>query len=159
MNLKSGFYFSYTLDLTNSIQSSFDLMKNKENVDPFYPASLNYDDKYVWNTYILQPFLQVCNIYEFVIPMIYGCIIQRSIAIENHEIVIGLISRRNRLHYGPRYLKRGLNSEGYCANEVVTEQFIYEKDQYNQYHYQISSFQLVNSLLFRVIIIILYVLV
>lgn len=37
-----------------------------------------------------------------------------------------MISRRSRHHSGTRYIKRGLDEEGYAANHVETEQIVFE---------------------------------
>jgi len=40
--------------------------------------------------------------------------------------MLTLIARRSRHYAGTRYLKRGVNDEGRVANDVETEQIVYE---------------------------------
>ena len=60
---------------------------------------------------------------------------------------IALISRRSRHFAGVRYLKRGLNSEGACANDVETEQILQDLS-YGDVngHAHLSSYVQVRSL-------------
>ncbi len=44
----------------------------------------------------------------------------------NRVVYVILIARRSRYFAGARYLKRGVNDEGNVANEVETEQIVYE---------------------------------
>lgn len=44
----------------------------------------------------------------------------------NRVVYVTLIARRSRYFAGARYLKRGVNDEGNVANEVETEQIVYE---------------------------------
>lgn len=51
-----------------------------------------------------------------------------------------LISRRSRIFAGTRFLKRGLNEQGYVANDVETEQILYEPNNGHLIHEHFSSF-------------------
>ncbi len=44
----------------------------------------------------------------------------------NHVVYVTLIARHSRYFTGARYLKRRVNDEGNVANEVETEQIVYE---------------------------------
>ena len=43
---------------------------------------------------------------------------------------MGVLSRRSRFCAGPRFLKRGIDSNGNVANEVETELFVYKQEAY-----------------------------
>ncbi|GJN22478.1 hypothetical protein PR202_gb10043 [Eleusine coracana subsp. coracana] len=47
-------------------------------------------------------------------------------SISGKDIMLTLISRRSRHYAGTRYLKRGVNEKGRVANDVETEQIVYE---------------------------------
>nr|CAB3469861.1 unnamed protein product [Digitaria exilis] len=49
-----------------------------------------------------------------------------KLAICGKDIMLTLIARRSRHYAGTRYLKRGVNDEGRVANDVETEQIVYE---------------------------------
>jgi hypothetical protein len=49
-----------------------------------------------------------------------------EITVLNRFVYVTLIARRSRYFAGARYLKRGVNDEGNVANEVETEQIVYE---------------------------------
>ena len=132
MDLTNGFYFSYGVDLTCPIQKWFEEKPVDAESEGIYPANLYYDDKFVFNANLLQPLILTCDVFEFFLPIVYGFAKQKNIVLEEREISVGIISRRSRLNYGPRYLRRGLNNDGDCANEVLTEQFVYEINPFNQ---------------------------
>ena len=49
-----------------------------------------------------------------------------ELTVLNRIVYLTLIARRSRYFAGARYLKRGVNDEGNVANEVETEQIVYE---------------------------------
>ena len=49
-----------------------------------------------------------------------------ELTVLNRIVYVTLIARRSRYFAGARYLKRGINDEGNVANEVETEQIVYE---------------------------------
>jgi len=49
-----------------------------------------------------------------------------ELTVFNRIVYLTLIARRSRYFAGVRYLKRGVNDEGNVANEVETEQIVYE---------------------------------
>ena len=101
---------------------------------------LDYVDRFIWNSHILQPLLKATNNIGLIIPIINGCVTQKNIEMEGRNISIIIISRRSRFFAGPRYLKRGINSFGDVANEVETEQILFEGSQFDNTLFKISSF-------------------
>lgn len=49
---------------------------------------------------------------------------QRTFSSYGLDTTVTLIARRSRLFAGTRYLKRGINWDGHCANDVETEQIV-----------------------------------
>ena len=49
------------------------------------------------------------------------------IVIARYSLTHSLTHRRSRLFAGTRYLKRGVNEQGNVANDVETEQIVYEE--------------------------------
>jgi hypothetical protein len=54
-------------------------------------------------------------------PMTHASI---EVSILGHDIHLTLIARRSRHFAGARFLKRGVNDQGYVANDVETEQIV-----------------------------------
>lgn len=143
MNLANNdFYFSYDYDLTKSMQQqavSTETLK--------YSLHENSETKYIWNYYALKIFTEYdigertgsvlteesssalgTRLDRWIVPVIHGFLRQKSIRLETGEILkYTLIAKRSRLFAGTRYLRRGVDSEGFTANEVETEQIITRK--------------------------------
>lgn len=49
-----------------------------------------------------------------------------ELTVLSRVVYVTLIARRSRYFAGARYLKRGVNEEGNVANEVETEQIVFE---------------------------------
>ncbi|GFU96448.1 phosphatidylinositide phosphatase SAC2 [Trichonephila clavipes] len=143
-----SFYYSFTGDLTNSIQRQYCQSK-----DPEYkglPLWKRIDDRFFWNKFMLS---ELINLHEplcdpWIVPVIQGfvqieqCWIDviddaESLSAEgarffpppvllpettgkNYTMI--LISRRSRHRAGTRYKRRGVDESGKCANYVETEQ-------------------------------------
>jgi len=125
IDFSSGFYFSYTYDLTNSLQEQ--TKQTLENIGS-KSACLQLQDMYIWNYFALEPLLRLQDQgSHWVVPIIYGYLCQKLLQLydhRNHKIVYTLIGRRSRHFAGTRYLRRGVNYDGYVANEVETEQIV-----------------------------------
>jgi len=61
------------------------------------------------------------------VALIHGFVEQVSFSVLGRVLLFTLISRRSRYFAGTRYLKRGLSDEGYVANEVETEQILWDR--------------------------------
>lgn len=70
---------------------------------------------------------------RWMLPLLHGCISIRTFSMEGATFSILLISRRSAKFAGTRFLKRGANLHGNVANEVETEQIVFDT--------RISSFQ------------------
>eukprot|EP00800_Vazella_pourtalesii_P020462 TRINITY_DN7247_c0_g1_i1.p1 TRINITY_DN7247_c0_g1~~TRINITY_DN7247_c0_g1_i1.p1 ORF type:complete len:628 (+),score=140.59 TRINITY_DN7247_c0_g1_i1:38-1921(+) len=115
VDLSSNFYFSYSYDLTNTLQT---LMR-------LHPAQPPPATKYVWNSHLLKDFKHKVNP-EWVMPVVHGFISQNCINVFGRSLYVTLIARRSRYYAGTRYLKRGMDDLGNVANDVETEQIVYE---------------------------------
>ncbi|OQR75685.1 polyphosphoinositide phosphatase-like [Tropilaelaps mercedesae] len=174
VDLRSNFYFSYSYDLTHTLQFHLaPLYPQVENVpvwdvlaasdEPRSMASdlprprfkfsngtpppfehhapvrnkvlagrLRPNDKFVWNSYLLEP-LKGSVEPDWLLYITHGFVGQANISFYGRPLYLTLIARRSREYAGPRYLKRGANFEGFVANEVETEQILYDSS--------ISSFE------------------
>ncbi|KAI8390279.1 SacI homology domain-containing protein [Blakeslea trispora] len=141
IDLAKNFYFSYTYDITNSLQnnltqpplakpashlnqeenSSSNNHNNNINNDP----GLLPNDMFIWNHYLLSSGFENLNSRSgWVLPLIYGFVDQAKISVFGRSIMVTLIARRSRYFAGARFLKRGVNDKGFVANDVETEQIV-----------------------------------
>lgn len=128
LELSKTFYFSYTYDITHTLQTNLlrEKLKGVGRTDLKIPSGIeDYNAMFVWNSNLLRPIFNcIDTVYDWFLCIIHGFIDQVSVSILSNSIYITLIARRSRHCAGARFLKRGVNSEGYVANEVETEQIV-----------------------------------
>lgn len=81
--------------------------------------------KYAWNAYLLNLVEDIVHP-DWLLYIMHGFIDQSNISVYGHPIFITIIARRSNKYAGTRFLKRGANSEGDVANEVETEQIVFD---------------------------------
>ena len=134
-DLSSNFYFSYSYDLTHTLQYNMSnpvFLHQTDMPDPVRLSDVQgattgrfsyiskYQDKFVWNNHLLKD-LQAIDA-EWKVPIIHGFLDQANVSIYGKPVYVTLIARRSRLFAGTRFLKRGANYDGDTGNEVETEQ-------------------------------------
>lgn len=134
LDLGKTFYFSYTYDITNSLQTNFlrnkaaaqSYMKQSPALETMISASEDCNERFVWNNLLLKPVSSQTEMatYDWFRPIIHGFIDQANISIYGRKIYITIIARRSHHFAGARFLKRGVNNSGNVANEVETEQIV-----------------------------------
>ncbi|KAL8758768.1 MAG: hypothetical protein Q9199_001243 [Rusavskia elegans] len=127
LDLSRSFYFSYTYDITRSLQ--LNMIREREAFGQgLLRKSLDYHNgMFVWNQHLLGPASTALqNTYDWCIPIIHGFVDQTNISIHTRTVSITVIARRSRLFAGARFLKRGANDLGFVANDVETEQIVSE---------------------------------
>ncbi|PIA43224.1 hypothetical protein AQUCO_02000573v1 [Aquilegia coerulea] len=60
------------------------------------------------------------------VALVHGFFKQEKLSISGRDFKLTLIARRSRHYAGTRYLKRGVNEKGRVANDVETEQIVFE---------------------------------
>ncbi|XP_066532749.1 polyphosphoinositide phosphatase [Hoplias malabaricus] len=148
VDLSSNFYFSYSYDLSHSLQYNMMLLRavgdpgeveevhsstNKESFDIFEDEGLPTQvvhslqnepyAKYVWNGRLLERIKNTVHP-DWLMYIIHGFCGQSKLLIYGRPVYVTLIARRSSRFAGTRFLKRGANCEGDVANEVETEQII-----------------------------------
>ncbi|KZS16333.1 polyphosphoinositide phosphatase [Daphnia magna] len=140
VDLSSNFYFSYSYDLSHTLQynlsppkeirSTFEgipqesaLTEPGSNVVLGVKAHPNY--KFVWNSFLLKPVESVFHA-DWILFVIHGFVGQSNISLFGKSLYLTLIARRSNKFAGTRFLKRGANYEGDVANEVETEQMVHD---------------------------------
>lgn len=128
LDLSKTFYFSNTYDITNTLQTNLlrEKLKAKDRTDISIPSGiLDYNEMFMWNNNLLGPVLAcIDTVYDWFQPIIHGFIDQVNVSVLGKSIYITLVARRSHHFAGARFLKRGVNNEGYVANEVETEQIV-----------------------------------
>ncbi|KAL8996288.1 MAG: hypothetical protein Q9169_004174 [Polycauliona sp. 2 TL-2023] len=127
LDLSRSFYFSYTYDITRSLQLNM-IRERGALGQGLQRKSLDYHDgMFVWNQHLLSPAARALqNTYDWCIPVIHGFVDQTNISIHTRTVSVTVIARRSRLFAGARFLKRGANDLGFVANDVETEQIVSE---------------------------------
>ncbi|XP_035780217.1 phosphatidylinositol-3-phosphatase SAC1-like [Anopheles albimanus] len=110
------FYFSYSYDLTQSMQRCRELRGSTS----MYERA---DTRFVWNHALLEEWYRP-EFQRYCLPLMHGFMCINGATINGHNIGWALISRRSRERAGTRLFTRGINSSGQVANYVETEQII-----------------------------------
>uniref|UniRef100_A0A8C2ZII7 FIG4 phosphoinositide 5-phosphatase n=1 Tax=Cyclopterus lumpus TaxID=8103 RepID=A0A8C2ZII7_CYCLU len=154
VDLSSNFYFSYSYDLSHSLQYNLTLLQRpyelwssptsstEEEVqkqskhdsfdifeDEGLPTQVVYglqNEPYYKYVWNGKLLERVKDIvhYDWLMYIIHGFCGQSKLLIYGRPVHITLIARRSSKFAGTRFLKRGANCEGDVANEVETEQII-----------------------------------
>ncbi|KAL1571080.1 SAC domain-containing protein [Candida albicans] len=135
MDLGKTFYFSYSYDITNTLQTNF-VRNKKKATDLQFGVNTNkvndlfnnfeHNERFVWNNLLLKLILDNPEVatYEWFQPIIHGFIDQANISVYGRKFYITIIARRSHHFAGARFLKRGVNDKGNVANEIETEQIV-----------------------------------
>lgn len=124
LDLTRGFYFSYSYNITRSLQQNM-IRERAALSQASGSPERDFQDMFVWNNYLLHPARDTMkNMYDWCHPIIHGYIDQSSIDVFGRRIYLTIIARRSRFFAGARFLKRGTNDSGYVANDVETEQIV-----------------------------------
>lgn len=152
VDMSSNFYYSYSYDLTRTLQFNLTrpkFLRTKTKVRPLdeifpdgkFPSDVGYQSqpnvRYLWNDQFLKHTTLNQN---WVIHIIYGFIDQSNISVYGRPILLTLIARRSRKFAGTRFLKRGANFQGDVANEVETEQIVSDSTVLDLHRAKITSF-------------------
>ncbi|RCN31346.1 hypothetical protein ANCCAN_22867 [Ancylostoma caninum] len=117
----SGFYFSYSIDLSRSLQwlseNGTPLFKETSMID-------RADDRFVWNAFLLSQLRPLKDAARFMLPVIHGFYGEVHHCVNGHQFKLSLISRRSKYRAGVRFYKRGVSADGHPANFVETEQIV-----------------------------------
>ncbi|KAM7367885.1 hypothetical protein PAMP_014153 [Pampus punctatissimus] len=156
MDLSSNFYFSYSYDLSHSLQYNLTLLQRpyelwssaasstEEEVhtqskqdcfdifeDEGLPTQVVYglqNEPYYKYVWNGKLLERVKDIvhHDWLMYIIHGFCGQSKLLIYGRPVHITLIARRSSKFAGTRFLKRGANCEGDVANEVETEQIVHD---------------------------------
>ncbi|KAL6911596.1 hypothetical protein ACP4OV_000401 [Aristida adscensionis] len=117
LDLRKDFFFSYSYHIMRSLQKNLS--------DPQDGWTL-YETMFVWNEFLTRRVRNGLRNTLWTVALVYGFFKQDKLSISGKDIMFTLIARRSRHYAGTRYLKRGVNEKGRVANDVETEQIVYE---------------------------------
>ena len=138
IDLSSNFYFSYSYDLTHTLQHNLATPRllTSATSPPVALGSIpnmatsrfsytsQFQAKFVWNEFLLEGMQDIDP--DWVVPIVHGFVDQANLSIYGKPIYLTLIARRSKKYAGTRFLKRGANNSGDVANEVETEQIAFD---------------------------------
>lgn len=156
INLTSNFYYSYSYDISHTLQyhltptNDQQIIRDKTTPIGLSQASSRTDQiegggdnrsqetqpiprKVLVKSKPRSRFVWNSHLIDFEdlhddwrINLIHGFVAQANICVYGKPIYVTLIARRSRRYCGTRFLKRGLNLDGDVANEVETEQIVHD---------------------------------
>lgn len=120
------FYYSYTYDITHTLQRLHNTTPDFLSIPIFKRA----DSRFMWNAYLLEEFCIIPDLHKFCVPIIHGFVsinpytFEYGGTTEQKTFVWTIISRRKCNRAGTRLFRRGIDSSGNVANFVETEQIV-----------------------------------
>uniref|UniRef100_A0A7N1A675 SAC domain-containing protein n=1 Tax=Kalanchoe fedtschenkoi TaxID=63787 RepID=A0A7N1A675_KALFE len=129
VDLTKDFFFSYSYHVMRSLQ---------RNLCDRETGQVLYETMFVWNEYMTRSIRNHLQNSLWTVALVYGFFKQDTLSVSGKEFKFTLIARRSRHYAGTRYLKRGVNDKGRVANDVETEQIVFE-DVLEGFPPQISS--------------------
>ncbi|KAM7253613.1 hypothetical protein ACFE04_021767 [Oxalis oulophora] len=145
VDLTKDFFFSYSYNIMNSLQKNLTNERGQS----------HYESMFVWNEFLTRRIRNNLNNTMWTVALVYGFFKQKrkelaakalfsfpnfvapiglrgdafchvKISVFGRDFKLTLIARRSRHYAGTRYLKRGVNEKGRVANDVETEQILFE---------------------------------
>ncbi|KAH8505530.1 hypothetical protein H0E87_012672 [Populus deltoides] len=129
VDLTKDFFFSYSYHVMRSLQ---------KNLCDRETGQVLYETMFVWNEFLTRGIRNHLQNTLWTVALVYGFFKQATLFVSGREFKLTLIARRSRHYAGTRYLKRGVNEKGRVANDVETEQIVFE-DVPEGFPMQISS--------------------
>ncbi|KAK6147581.1 hypothetical protein DH2020_018493 [Rehmannia glutinosa] len=117
VDLTKDFYFSYSYHVMRSLQ---------KNMCDSETGQVSYETMFVWNEFLTRGIRNILQNTLWTVALVYGFFKQATLSISGRDLKLTLIARRSRHYAGTRYLKRGVNEKGRVANDVETEQILFE---------------------------------
>ncbi|XP_038708878.1 phosphoinositide phosphatase SAC2-like isoform X2 [Tripterygium wilfordii] len=108
---------SYSYNIMHSLQKN--LCQNET-------GQGHYETMFVWNEFLTQGIQNNLKNTLWTVALVYGFFKQVKLSVSGRDFKLTLIARRSRHYAGTRYLKRGVNEKGRVANDVETEQILFE---------------------------------
>ncbi|KAI1697183.1 sacI homology domain-containing protein [Ditylenchus destructor] len=127
VDFTTNFYFAYTYDLSHTLQENVLAEKNLSfNKNTYNFETMAGEEKFVWNNFLLKPFRDNLVSDKWTLEIVHGYIGYHIVELPCAKLCLTLIARRSAEFAGTRFLKRGTNFKGSVANDVETEQIVWD---------------------------------
>ncbi|RZC91649.1 hypothetical protein C5167_027720 [Papaver somniferum] len=130
IDLTKDFFFSYSYHIMRSLQ---------KNLYDAKTGPVLYEKMFVWNAFLTRGIRSNLKNTLWTVALVYGFFKQEKLSVSGRDFYLTLISRRSRHYAGTRYHKRGVDEKGRVANDVETEQIVFEDLGRQGYPPEISS--------------------
>ncbi|KAL3535476.1 hypothetical protein ACH5RR_003937 [Cinchona calisaya] len=117
VDLTKDFFFSYSYHVMRSLQ---------KNLCDSETGNVLYETMFVWNEFLTRGIRNILQNTLWTVAIVYGFFQQATLSISGRQFRLTLMARRSRHYAGTRYRKRGINEKGRVANDVETEQIVFE---------------------------------
>ncbi|GMH18112.1 hypothetical protein Nepgr_019953 [Nepenthes gracilis] len=117
VDLTKDFFFSYSYHIMRTLQ---------KNLCDHKTGQFLYETLFVWNEFLTRGIRSQLQNTLWTVALVYGFFKQATLSVAGRDYKLTLIARRSRHYAGTRYLKRGVNEKGKVANDVETEQIVFE---------------------------------
>ncbi|KAK9131506.1 hypothetical protein Sjap_011993 [Stephania japonica] len=117
VDLTKDFFFSYSYHVMRSLQ---------KNMCEGLTGQVLYEKMFVWNEFLTRGIRHQLKNALWTVALAYGFFKQVQLSVSGRHFKLTLIARRSRHFAGTRYLKRGVNEKGRVANDVESEQIVFE---------------------------------
>ncbi|KAI4331329.1 hypothetical protein MLD38_029522 [Melastoma candidum] len=118
VDLTKDFFFSYSYHVMRCLQKNLSVNES---------GQILYETMFVWNEYLTRGIRNSLKNALWTVALVHGFFKQVTLSAMEREFKLTLIARRSRHFAGTRYLKRGVNEKGRVANDVETEQIVFEE--------------------------------
>lgn len=118
IDITKDFVFSYSYHIMHTLQKN--LCGDDTKLVP-------YETMFVWNAFLTREIRSHLRNTLWTVPLVHGFFKQVKFSKFGRTFHVTLIARRSRHYAGTRYLKRGINEKGRAANDVETEQIVFEE--------------------------------
>ncbi|CAO2824669.1 unnamed protein product [Amaranthus hypochondriacus] len=118
VDITKDFFFSYSYRIMHSLQKNLCDEENK---------LVPYETMFVWNAFLTREIRNLLGNTLWTVALVHGFFKQVKIVRSDRTVNLTLIARRSRHYAGTRFLKRGINEKGRAANDVETEQIVFEE--------------------------------
>lgn len=118
-------YFSYTMDLTSSLQAQSEWTAEHCR-SPIWRTA---DSRFFWNEALVRPLTSIsggCD--SFILPIVLGFCSISGFELGGSRCQLALLSRKSKLRAGTRFNTRGVSRDGNAANFAETEQILWTEE-------------------------------
>ncbi|CAM0871874.1 unnamed protein product [Alopecurus aequalis] len=106
---------------------SYNIMRSlQKNIVDKNTGQVVYETMFVWNEFLTRAMRNHIKNTDWTVALVHGFFKQSKLTVSGKDFWLTLIARRSRHFAGTRFLKRGVNEKGRVANDVETEQIVFE---------------------------------